>query len=143
MSADDLVFVDTNVLIYAHDATAGHKQDQARKLLEGLWRTGKGCLSVQVLQEFFVALRRKVGAIPPQDARDIVATYARWRVHRPEGADVTSAIDTHLASQISFWDAMIVRSASRLGCGRLYSEDLNPGQRIDGVLVVNPFDASG
>lgn len=132
-------FVDTNVLIYAHDSTAGEKRDVARRLLEALWQDGLGCVSVQVLQELYVALSRKVVPVSPETARAMVDSYRRWPTHAPDGNDVLAAIDLHQAQRLSFWDAMVVNSALRLGCGRLYTEDLDAGQVISGVQVVNPF----
>jgi len=133
-------FVDTNVLVYAHDRSAGTKHARARALLEELWDGRDGCLSVQVLQEFFVAVTRKVPRPLDTDrAREVVADLARWRVHEPGPEDVLGAIDIHKRAGLSFWDAMIVRSASRLSCVVIYSEDLSAGERYGGVLVANPF----
>lgn len=135
-------FVDTNVLVYAHDSSAGGKHARARELVEALWDTGEGCLSIQVLQEFFVAVTRKVGnPMGAETASELVADLARWRVHAPGPEDVLAAIETHRRQSISFWDAMIVRSSGVLGCPLLYSEDLNAGQLYDGVEVRNPFTA--
>ncbi|MFZ5852572.1 MAG: PIN domain-containing protein [Actinomycetota bacterium] len=133
-------FVDTNVLVYAHDITAGTKRDRARSLLAALWESGEGCLSVQVLQEFFVTATRRVPKPLDEDAAGIVvADLSRWRVHSPGPEDVLSAIDIHRRNQVSLWDAMIIRSAGQLGCGVLYSEDLSDGQRYEGVRVQDPF----
>ena len=136
-------FVDTNVLVYAHDSSAGAKRVIARDLLQGLWQTGAGRLSVQVLQEFFVALTRKVRKpLAVEDARAIVADLAHWQIHAPASADVLAAIDLHRRGGLSFWDAMIVHSAVALSCDVLYSEDLTSGHRYTGVLVVDPFVSS-
>jgi predicted nucleic acid-binding protein len=136
-------FVDTNVLVYAHDESAGGKRDQARALVEQLWESRDGCLSVQVLQEFFVTVTRKIGRpLSPEVAKEIIADLARWFVHVPAGDDVLAAISIHQETGISFWDAMIVRSAAEIGCTLLYSEDLNPGQEYSGVRVENPFQPS-
>ena len=135
-------FVDTNILVYAHDATAGDKRDRARSLLEALWKSREGCLSVQVLQEFFVAVTRKVPKpLDTESAAGIIADLSRWHVHAPGSDDVLSAIDIHRREQVSFWDAMIIRSASQLECQVLYSEDLNPRQQYGSVRVRNPFQA--
>jgi predicted nucleic acid-binding protein len=133
-------FVDTNVLVYAHDVTAGDKHTQARALVEELWHTRDGCLSVQVLQEFFVTTTRKIPKpIEAPVARQVIGDLAHWHVHAPAAGDVLAAIDIRQRSGTSFWDAMILRSAKELGCGILYSEDLNPGQEYEGVAVRNPF----
>ena len=132
-------FLDTNILVYAHDTTAGEKHALARDLTAGLWREGGGCLSIQVLQELYVTLVRKVEDVTPETARELVESYTHWRLHRPTGHDVVAAINLHQRQQVSFWDAMVVHSAATLGCERLYSEDLNAGQSLAGVRVVNPF----
>lgn len=135
-------FVDTNILVYAHDETAGEKHHRARSLLAELWESGGGCLSVQVLQEFFVTVTRKVPK--PLDAlaaAAIIADLSHWRVHSPSSEDVLNAMDSHRRSDISFWDAMIICSAACLGCETLFSEDLNAEQRYDGVRVQNPLRA--
>jgi predicted nucleic acid-binding protein len=133
-------FTDTNVLVYAHDVTAGDKHDRARALLEELWQTREGCLSVQVLQEFFVTTTRKIPKpLAAPAAAQIIADLAHWHVHAPAARDVLAAIDIHQRTGASFWDAMILRSAQELGCQTLYSEDLNSGQTYAGVQVSNPF----
>lgn len=137
---DERRFVDTNVLVYAHDATAGDKRTVAQGLVEELWESGEGCLSVQVLQELFVTVTRRVPRpLDVQSAENIVADFARWRTHSPRAADVIESIEIHRHSGISFWDAMIIHSARRLGCQVLYSEDFSPGQTFGGLRVVNPF----
>jgi predicted nucleic acid-binding protein len=137
-------FVDTNVLVYAHDDSAGGKRDQARALVEQLWQSRDGCLSVQVLQEFFVTVTRKIAKpLDAETAKEIIADLSRWYVHVPAPDDVLAAIDIHQRAGISFWDAMIVRSAAEIGCSVLYSEDLNASQEYFGVRVENPFQPSG
>ncbi len=134
------VFVDTNVLLYSFDTSAGAKRDQALALVGNLWRVGNGCISVQVLQEFYVNATRKLSTTLEQaTAERIIASLSRWEVHAPTAEDVLGAITLHARVQISFWDAMILTSASKLGCTVLYSEDLNAGQHVAGVQVVNPF----
>ena len=133
-------FVDTNILLYAHDNSAGTKRDQARALLEQLWESRQGCLSVQVLQEFFVNATRKIARpLSAETAKEIVADLSHWHMHVPAADDVLDAIGIHQRAGISFWDSMIVRSAAEMGCDVLYSEDLNPGQDYSGVRVENPF----
>lgn len=133
-------FVDTNVLVYAYDVTAGDKHSRARALVEELWGTREGCVSVQVLQEFFVTATRKIPKpLDAAAAAQIIGNLAHWHVHAPAVSDVLAAIDIHQRTGASFWDAMIVRSAKELGCGTLHSEDLNAGQAYDGVQVRNPF----
>jgi predicted nucleic acid-binding protein len=135
-------FVDTNILVYAHDVSAGKKHQQARDLLQALWEARTGGVSVQVLQEFYVAVTQKVpDPLRSEEAARIVADLGTWRVHSPSAPDVLAAIDLQLRHRISFWDAMILQSAIQLGSTVLLSEDLNPGQIYDGVRVRNPFAA--
>jgi len=133
-------FVDTNILLYAHDDSAGKKRDRAKALVEELWETRDGCLSVQVLQEFFVNATRTIAKpLDAATAKEIVADFSRWYLHVPGADDVLAAIGIHQRTGISFWDAMIVRSAAEIGCTVLYSEDLDAGQEYSGVRVENPF----
>ena len=135
-------FVDANVLVYAHDLTAGDKRSRSRALLDDLWDTRQGCLSVQVLQEFFVTTTRKIPKpLDPSAAAQIISDLARWHVHAPAAPDVLAAIDIQQQAGTSFWHAMILRSAQELGCPVLYSEDLNAGQSYAGIRVSNPFTA--
>jgi predicted nucleic acid-binding protein len=133
-------FVDTNVLIYAHDRSAGPKHQRAKALIQELWDSGGGCLSIQVLQEFYVNVTRKVAQpLTPESAAQIIGDLSVWSVHRPSVDDVLYAIRLQSRFQLSFWDAMIVASALQLGCQVLWSEDLNPAQVYEQLSVANPF----
>ena len=134
-------FVDTNLFVYAYDSSSGGKREVARGLIAGLWESREGCASVQVLQELFVNLTRKVPMpLPARDVASLIEDFSAWPVHSPGPRDVLSAVELHERAGVSFWDAMILTSARSLGCRVLYSEDLNPGQSYDGVRVVNPFE---
>lgn len=135
-------FVDTNVLIYAFDRSAGRKRTRAAQLLERLWEERTGCVSLQVLQEFYVTATRKL-SMPPADATRQVERFGKWTLHRPSFDDVLSAIELHRRRQAAFWDALVVRSAARLGCSVLWTEDLSDGQTWGSVLVRNPFSELG
>jgi len=133
-------FVDTNILVYAHDASAGGKHEVSKALVRELWASRKGCLSIQVLQELYVTIAQKMARPLDRDAaKGIVTDLSFWRVHTPEVGDVLAAIEIQQRFGTSFWDAMILQSAIRLGCGMVWSEDLNPGQLHDGLRVMNPF----
>ncbi|WP_035106753.1 PIN domain-containing protein, partial [Desulfovirgula thermocuniculi] len=120
-------FVDTDVLVYAHDILAGERHARTKSLVAALWETGNGCLSVQVLQEFYVTVTRKVRQpLAPETASQLIEYLSAWRVHAPDAADVLEAIAIHRRYAISFWDAMIIRSAEALGCKITWSEDLSP-----------------
>ena len=136
-------FVDTNVLIYAHDVDAGTKRQTAQAILRGLWSERTGTLSIQVLQEFYVNVTRKIPRpISKQSARILVTTYAAWCVDTTP-AEMATAFQIEDASRIGFWDALIVASALKSGAERIVSEDLNAGQLIAGILVENPFASPG
>ncbi len=136
-------FVDSNILIYSFDETAGEKRPRSQTLLDDLWKQRSGCLSLQVLQEFFAIVTRRLR--PPlssADAAEKVAYFSEWNLHAPGKGDLLSAIALHQDLHISLWDAMIVQSARRMDCHVLWTEDLNDGQRYAGVLVRNPFNDS-
>ncbi len=133
-------FVDTNVLVYAHDLSAGRKREAASDLLERLWDNRLGCVSLQVLQEFYVTVTgRTRRLVSPVEAARRIRWYAEWTLHEPGRQDLISAIALHVSLTISFWDAMILQSARRLGCGILWTEDLTHGQNYAGVIVRDPF----
>jgi len=134
------VFVDTNVLLYAYDASAGERHEHALALVARLGRARDGALSVQVLQEFYVNAVGKIARrLSPEQARDRLRALRRWTIHSPMAEDVLRAAALSEDHRISFWDAMIVTSAAELGCRRLWSEDLTDGQLIAGVRIINPF----
>lgn len=136
----ELVFVDSNILIYAHDADAGRKRERAVAKLRELWESGSGRMSVQVLQEFYVNVTRKFATpVAQSTAREAVSSYGAWVREPTTPATVTRAIDIVALAQIAFWDALIVASAEQAGAAILYSEDLSAGQTIAGATIVNPL----
>jgi predicted nucleic acid-binding protein len=138
----DKAFVDSNVLIYAHDVDAGQKREVAKGLLRDLWLARTGVLSTQVLHEFYVNVTRKIRTpLSKVEARRVVGTYLPWCLE-PAAGDVNEAFRIEDEGGIGFWDALIVAAAARSGATRVLSEDLNPGQIISGVTVVNPFAES-
>ena len=135
-------FVDTNVLIYAHDRDAGQKHETAKKALRELWSAREGVLSMQVLQEFYVNVTRKIASpLPKATARAIVESYRSW-CFQTTVEEIATAFRIEDEAQLGFWDALVVASASSSGAVRLLSEDLNAGQTILGVQVENPFAAA-
>ena len=138
----DRFFVDTNILMYAHDSSAGEKHERAKALVEVLWRDRTGVVSTQVLQELTVNLRRK--ARRPLDARatrEIVADYLTWQVVVNGGESILDSLELSERYQISFWDALVLHAAHTSGAEVLYSEDLSHGQTYGSVRVVNPLQA--
>ncbi len=133
-------FVDTNIFIYAYDLSAPEKSKTAKKLIAGLWETGLGVISIQVLQELYVNLTRKLPSpVSREQATQIVADLGHWHLHRPNLADLQRALNIGKEHNISFWDAMIVSSALQMDCKVLWTEDLNSGQYIADLLILNPF----
>ena len=136
---NDKTFVDTNILIYAHDVDAEAKHDVAKSVLRELWSRRTGVLSVQVLQEFYVNVTRKIASPLPRDvARAVVNSYAIWCIDATP-AEIAAAFRIEDESRIGFWDALIVASAVKCGATRILSEDLNAQQMISGVQIQNPF----
>lgn len=136
----DKYFVDTNILVYAHDRSAGAKHQRARALVEQLWDSGQGALSTQVLQELCINLRRKAGnPLSVDQVRLLIRDYAAWEVVTNSPASILKALDIEARYKISFWDALIVQAAEDAGASVLYSEDLASGQRYAAVRVVNPL----
>jgi predicted nucleic acid-binding protein len=135
----DKTFIDTNVLMYAHDVAAGAKHQIAETVLRELWSERTGVLSVQVLQEFYVNVTRKIPVpLSKEAARQVVSNYEIWCTETTS-AEVSAAFRIEDESRIGFWDALIVSSAAKSGATRLLSEDFNAGQRIAGIVIENPF----
>lgn len=133
-------FVDTNVLVYAHDTSAGIKHEKARDLILSLWDSRQGCISLQVLQEFYVTIVQKVAKPAAlETAARIIADLGQWILHVPDVEDVLEAIEIQQRNELSFWDSLIICSAKKLGCDVIWTEDLNTGQRYEGIVVLNPF----
>lgn len=131
-------FFDTNVLIYADDHGFPAKQRRAIDMMAEHRREGTGVVSIQVLQEYFVAATRKL-KVDVQTARRKVELLSEFDVARPDVSDILGAIDLHRLHGFSLWDALILRAAKQTGCRVLLSEDFQSGQEIDGVRIVDPF----
>jgi predicted nucleic acid-binding protein len=131
-------FLDSNVLVYTDDGGQPEKQRAAIDLVSACRRRHEGVISLQVLQEYFVASTRKLG-VDVTIARRKVELFGQLHVMQSGIDDVLGAIDLHRLHGLHFWDALLVRSALRAGCSRLYTEDLQHGRRIDGLEIVNPF----
>jgi predicted nucleic acid-binding protein len=125
-------------LVYTDDLDSPAKQLTARKLWAEYRLAGSGVVSLQVLQEYFVNVTRKLG-VDPQIARQKIELLTELNVIVLSAADVLAAADLHLLDKISFWDALIVRAASKSGCDILLTEDMQHGRFVDGVKIVNPF----
>ena len=135
-------FIDSNVLIYGHDVDAGKKHATAKNILRDLWADRAGVLSAQVLQEFYVNVTRKIPKpLEKAVARRVVSSYSTWCVEPTTPMDILTACELEETARISFWDALVVALAAKTGAARVLSEDLNSGQSIAGVTIINPFAA--
>lgn len=136
----DKAFVDTNILVYAHDPSTGAKHTRARDLLEQLWASGRGVLSTQVLQELCVTVQRNAKSpLPVAELRRLVQDYLAWEVVVNGPESVMEALEIQARYKVSFWDALIFQAAESSGATTLYSEDLASGHKYGAVRVVNPF----
>ena len=136
----DKVFLDTNILVYAHDVSAGDKHAIALRIMEDLWNSVFGVLSTQVLEEFFVTATKKIPKpLSVLEAKEVIRVLLKWNIVINDGESLLEAIDIHLRHKYSFWDSMIIESAVRGGVSLLLSEDLSDGHTIEGVTFKNPF----
>lgn len=137
------IFLDTNILFYAYDIDSGEKHGRAGRIIESCFDSGRGRLSVQVIQEFAANLWRilpaktRAAAIP-----EIISPYLTWKIDSPSPADVLEALGIAGRYVLSFWDALILRSAKSAGAEWLLTEDMQHGQKIDGMKIHNPFKGS-
>ena len=131
-------FLDTNILLYGDDLAHAAKQQRALELILEHKAQHTGVVSLQVLQEYFVNATRKLG-LDPGLVRQKVETYCRFDVVEPVAADILAAIDFHRLHGFSYWDALVLHCARKSCCRILLTEDMQHGQVIDGVKIVNPF----
>ena len=137
---EDRIFVDTNVLVYAHDVDAGQKHQIAQGLLVELWNKRTGVLSVQVLQEFYVTVTRKlIHPLSAKETRNIIQNYLNWHIEVNDSLSVLDASRIEENYRISFWDALIVAAASKAKVSKILTEDLKSGKVMEGILIENPF----
>jgi predicted nucleic acid-binding protein len=137
------VFVDTNVLVYARDASATDKHARAREWMRYLWQAQRGRISFQVLHEYYsVTTRKLTPALTHTEARTEVRTLLSWQPQPMNGDLLESAWDVQDRFRLSFWDSLVVAAAQTAGCRYLLTEDLQHGQELDGLTVLSPFLAT-
>jgi predicted nucleic acid-binding protein len=137
---DQKVFLDTNIIIYAYDVSAGDKHEIARKIMVDLWDSGLGVISTQVLQEFFVNVTQKIPKLLDKRlTKDILSDLLKWDVVVNDGESILEAVEILFKYGYSFWDSLIIEAAMRSGSEVLLSEDLTHGQIINGLTINNPF----
>jgi predicted nucleic acid-binding protein len=139
MPSGSTVFVDTNVLLYAVDPRDPGKRQAAQRWIERCWRSDRGRLSTQVLNELYVNLLRLAPSTGVEAARRFVREYRAWTpwIVDDDTVDLAWALQDELA--LHYWDALMVAAAQQQGCRWLLTEDLQHDQRIDGLRVINPF----
>lgn len=136
----DRVFVDTNILLYARDASEPEKQKIASARLDELWKTRAGRISIQVLNEYFVNVTQKLKPGLSQEAAwDDIEALMAWDPKALDSLVLSRTHAVHQRYQLSWWDSMIVAAAEALGCDRILSEDLSNGASYFGMTVENPF----
>jgi predicted nucleic acid-binding protein len=136
--SEPLTFVDTNVLVYAHDRADPERHAKAASILGRLWAERAGVVSTQVLSEFYAVATRKLG-MTPADAREIVLLYGAWPLVEIDLPILVAAMERHEQDAVAWWDCLVVEAALRAGAGRLASEDFQPGRRFGSLEVVSPF----
>ena len=136
--SDETLFIDTNILVYAHDRDAGQRHQTAKTLVKKLWTELKPpSVSVQVLQEFYVNLVKK--SVSEKEASAAVQDYLNWYIVDNDRNLLTSGIEERLRYKLSLWDGLILAAARRAGANVIWTEDFNTGQDYDGILAVNPL----
>ncbi|MBF0103967.1 MAG: PIN domain-containing protein [Deltaproteobacteria bacterium] len=135
---DKHIFVDTNILVYAHDKQGKDKHDIAKEKITELWmKESPPSLSIQVLQELYVNLVRK--NVTEKDVRAIVVEYLVWEVIPNDQELFMAGIKIKERFKLSFWDSLIIAAAQRAHAHIIWSEDLQNGQDFEGVVVINPL----
>ena len=136
----DKVFLDTNIIVYAHDRSSGEKHVVAREIMDYLWETRKGLISVQVLQELFVCVTKKIAKpLPIKNAKLLLEYLSNWDVIVNDKFITLKAIDFQEKHQFSFWDSLIIQAALQGQASLLLSEDLPDGQVVEDLKILNPF----
>jgi predicted nucleic acid-binding protein len=137
---EDKIFLDTNILVYAYDTSSGIKHDVARNIVTDLWNSRNGVLSIEVLQEFFVSITKKIpNPLDIKTAGDIIRDFLLWEIIDNDGELMLAAIDIQSRHRYSFWDSLIIAAAVKIGASVLLTEDLKNGQIIEDVIIKNPF----
>lgn len=133
-------FVDTNVLIDALDEDQRQRHGVASRLVQSLWESHDGALSTQVLQELYVNLTRKLRKpMTRSSARAIIERYTAWPVHQITTTDILAASELEQRHTLSFWDALVIVAAQRIGASRILTEDMQHGRSLGGIRIENPF----
>jgi predicted nucleic acid-binding protein len=134
-------FIDTNILVYAYDKDEKLKRPIAKRLLEECWENKSGVLSTQVLQEFYITITSKLSKkLGIDEARELLKDYLLWQIESITPHDIIGATEFQERYKYSFWDSLIITVAQKAGAEKLYSEDLQAGQKFGELTIVNPFN---
>jgi len=136
----DKYFIDTNILVYANDRSDTEKHEKAGQLILKGMAQGNSAVSTQILSEFYVTVTRKIkNPLPAHVAKKEILLFKNMEVVDVDFHCVIQAINISAGHHISFWDALVIAAAQKAKCNVLYSEDLNPGQKIGSLIIINPF----
>jgi predicted nucleic acid-binding protein len=134
-------FLDTNILVYSRDAGAGEKQKQAEELIRNLWESRTGAVSIQILNEYFVTVTRKLKpGLSPERAWKDISLLKAWQPVSMDWTLLERSNQIFREHSLSWWDAQVVAAAQLANCSLLYTEDLNDGERFGNVVITNPFN---
>jgi predicted nucleic acid-binding protein len=135
----DRIFVDTSVIVAAHDLDAGERRAIAEHVLRRVWEDRAGVLATQVLQEFYAALTAPGSPVPRRAARDLMHAYSVWPTVTLDAADLQAAADLEERYRLAFRDAAIVAAARKAGASLLLADGIVPFRPVSGLEVRNPF----
>jgi len=137
------IFIDTDILIYAHDLDAGDKNEISAELVRNLWENRTGIISTQVLQEFYVNVTSKIlDPLSKSKARGVIESYLVWHVELNGIETILFASEIEERHHLSFWDSLIIAAAYNAKADKIITEDLNHGQVSEGIRSENPFKYS-
>ena len=136
----DKLFFDTNILVYAFDKSDKLKHNISSNLIKTAFENRNGCISTQVLQEFFVVTTQKIEkTLTINDARDIIKDFSVWTVIDTNLPVILQSIEVMKGHKLSFWDSLIICAAKVAGCSTIYTEDLSHKQVIENIKIINPY----
>jgi len=135
-----MIFLDTNILVYAYDLDEKSKRQTAKAILADCWNDRSGVISTQVLQEFYVTLTRKLSSkLPASEARDVVSDFLPWSIYQIAPTDIGEASEIEDQYGYTFWDSLVITAARNSSAEVLYSEDMQDGQKLGDLKIINPF----
>ncbi len=135
-----MIFLDTNILVYAYDLDEKSKRQTAKAILVDCWNNRSGIISTQVLQEFYVTLTRKLSSkLPATEARAVIRDFFPWSIYQIAPTDIAEASEIEDQYGYTFWDSLVITAARNASAEVLYSEDMQDGQKLGDLKIINPF----